>query len=636
VRDRLFVYFYRRRYGDPSSANPLARIAELLESFLTDTEKEAQALHHLDAGNPNYAKTLLDLMPSSNTYCEYRDGGVQFGFPSLLQEIPTIIHPEEIASAVEQLKDDPLQFYEEWKKLFETRRSKENLDTQVILQCLLALAAARSKVISQARKHLEEAYHLAREEQNPNAQILALQHWGVFSWYVEKEKEMALKYLEEAGNLAKDATHLNRRQLALYSLAVVQGNKRNHKKAIATAQEAANLAQQMGDLRKQAKSLVFKGWSLGELGKHKDAIEILTEAAELASDVGDWNKQAECLRFKGWSLGKLGKHKDAIETLTEAAELAKKVGDWNEQAQCLRHQGWNLGQLGKHKDAIEILTEAAKLASDVGDWNEQAQCLRHQGWNLGQLGKHQEAAAAASDGFDCALKANDIKEAGWNLRLLVEQAAKIPFPDVISRVSDYFDQSANQDTDDLSFPSFFVGDLITATARLEQWSELHDLALKHQNSFSKSRFLFFSDFRGVGKVWTEKAQKEGRAALYSHIAEALPIIAQIMEALPLRTREDESPTSRHLQSLVQGLVSHCSDAGVLNDIADAVREVFGEEGEIAVQEIEAFATFHASGGTEKALEHIDPDFATAIRRIWNLSDPKDELWERLKARRRGS
>lgn len=83
-----------------------------------------------------------------------------------------------------------------------------------------------------------------------------------------------------------------------------------------------------------------------------------------------------------------------------------------------------------------------------------------------------------------------------------------------------------------------------------------------------------------------------------------------------------------------GIAEYCSDDGVLRDLADQIREVFGDEGEESAKQLEAFAIFHASGRTEASLERMDPDLATTIRRIWNLKDPEDVLLQRHQDRRR--
>jgi hypothetical protein len=55
LRDRLFVHFYRRRYGDPEQALGLAPIAELLESFFTSAEREQQIQRYLETSEWAYA-----------------------------------------------------------------------------------------------------------------------------------------------------------------------------------------------------------------------------------------------------------------------------------------------------------------------------------------------------------------------------------------------------------------------------------------------------------------------------------------------------------------------------------------------------------------------------------------------------
>ena len=50
VRDRLFVHFYRRRYGGAEQSSGLTPIVEVLAAFFSAKEREKLARRHLEAG----------------------------------------------------------------------------------------------------------------------------------------------------------------------------------------------------------------------------------------------------------------------------------------------------------------------------------------------------------------------------------------------------------------------------------------------------------------------------------------------------------------------------------------------------------------------------------------------------------
>ena len=104
LHDRLFVHFYRRRYGEPEKALGLAPIAELLESFFTQREREQQARQHLEAGEwadaRLYALNSPFLTEPSNDYCGYRDRIVT-GTPSQLFQLAGLDAVEAVEAQAE-------------------------------------------------------------------------------------------------------------------------------------------------------------------------------------------------------------------------------------------------------------------------------------------------------------------------------------------------------------------------------------------------------------------------------------------------------------------------------------------------------------------------------------------------------
>ncbi len=553
VSDRLFVYFYRRRYGDPDAANPLVRITELLESFLSNVEKEDQALNHLEQGDPIGAQVYIDLLSSGRGSRNYSDGGVYRAHSmliDLLDEEPSFLSSDEVQKEIEILRNGPEKAFVEWKDKISSMSKRLSVDAQVALLCLMAIAAARSRLTNKASKCLRQAHDLAIESQDPDSLILIFREMSMFSWHVDRDKETSVDFLDKAGKLARSSTKQRRLHMALSALSFVQGYRGEYEASVATTEEAVDLAIQMGDLRLQAQSL--------------------------------------------------------------------------------RHKAYSLGQLNQHQEAVATAEVAADLAAQAGDIREQAMCLRHKAYSLDQVGEYYDAAIAASCGLTSALKADSLFESSQCLFQALISAGKSPFEKIMSHVDYYLMSTKSQKENGFTYKNTYH--LILATEQICGWENLFDLIIKHQDFFSRL-LSFYGLFFGLGRLWAESLEVKDRPGFYSYVAESLPIIAKIMNLLPIRLPGNE-PVAEHLQSLIGGLTQFCTDPGVLRDLADLIREVFGSDGEAPAQQLEAFAHFHASGRTEASLEKMDPDMATAIRRIWNLSEPEDVLRQRWQDRRK--
>ncbi|MBM3735951.1 MAG: hypothetical protein FJW39_09215 [Acidobacteria bacterium] len=122
------------------------------------------------------------------------------------------------------------------------------------------------------------------------------------------------------------------------------------------------------------------------------------------------------------------------------------------------------------------------------------------------------------------------------------------------------------------------------------------------------------------------AESEGRAVTYASIARALPEI----EAITSRANGPGGfPTV--LSEIVDGLVSTCRDAGLLRDIAALLTERYPPSAEASARLI-SFAQFHEAPDREAYLQRIDPDLATAVRRIWNQPHPSLKPGSRRRGR----
>ncbi|WP_157817855.1 tetratricopeptide repeat protein [Candidatus Thiodictyon syntrophicum] len=654
VRDRLFVHFYRRRYGDGSQANALARIAELLETFFTADEKADLALRHLRAGEPREARLYIDLWHKqtgeSPGHCGYRDQDRRHE-PCLLFMCANVA-AAEMEVLREQLRDRPEDAYVYWSRV----KAQEPL-ARAAAAGLHALAASRCDHDAEADRLLQEAQSRTAVDVDPDAGILLLHQRYFFAEWRRHDRRLAVALAEQAGGLASTARYRLVKIRGLLCRAWAAGNSGHHADAIAFADEASceagaigrvteqatalrykglylgrldrqdealdvldqayKLAQQDDDLPAQAGILNYKAYALRELGRPQDAILGLDQAFQLAEESGDVRRQGETLRLKGWILGRLGQHQEALSTLEQAAKLAEQAGDINVQALIQMQTGWSLGLLGRHEEAIATLNRAAPLAEQAGNISRQAEILCLNAWSTWKLARYTDALECARAAIRTADESADTTQQQRSRRVFFKIAAETPAPDLVKHLAAALTLSAG----DPRWLSPHVSDIMAATTQARLWPELAVLIETHREQFKNARV--WRAFGQVGPVWAVQAKAQGRAAAFAAVARDLPTIAQVMAAIPsLWFEAGSDPGAIRGHDLFDGLVGACDDPGLLGDIADLIPAVFGPESAEEAARLRTFAAYHAAPDKAAFLQRCDPDLAIAIRRIWAPAEPE--------------
>ncbi len=65
------------------------------------------------------------------------------------------------------------------------------------------------------------------------------------------------------------------------------------------------------------------------------------------------------------------------------------------------------------------------------------------------------------------------------------------------------------------------------------------------------------------------------------------------------------------------VAQQCDNSGFLDDLADLLRDTYGDQFSHETALLAATATYHKSGRDPASLERVDPDIATAIKRVWD-------------------
>ncbi len=582
VRDRLFVHFYRRRYGGAEQSAGLAPIVELLAAFFSAREQALLARRYLEDGafaDAGLFRRLGGMMDgASQGYDGFRD--------SLLTDVPsklwdlTGLAPDEAEPARLELRAHAAKACKRWGDAARLAPTPLQRTTAKILQ---AVAASRLGDDVWAKELLEEARGIADTDATTDARILAVDCMAAFSWYRLRDQQQAV---QQAASL--------------------------HEWVSAAQHEYPKL-----------RAHLDYAWNLGELGRHEAALAASEAAASLAQQAGDVSEQARALRLKGWSLGQLGRHEEAIVASEAAARLAQQAGDVSEQARALRHKGWSLGQLGRHAEALTTFDHAATLAKEAQAPAELAEALRLKSTLLRRHGQLSAALESIQAALAVTARGVRTEEQQWVRRQFLQIAAQIPAPEMLAQLSHIVQEST---TDDRWFDSY-LNDALAAVTRAEAWGALQTLVREHAAWFAHAAPA--SIFNAVGTVWADFVAGRGRAATFAIVARDLPSMAEVMQRIPPPSHEKSSaPVHAHLRDLVAGLVAHCADAGFLRDLAPLIVEVFGVAAVEAAQRLSAFAEFHAAADKEQVLQRFDPDLARAIRRMWHLPEPEDVLARR--------
>jgi len=711
VRDRLFVHFYRRRYG---GSRGLAPIAELLERFFTPRERELQIRAHLERGEFDEARAFgrLPLTAGSNDrgYCRFRDGGVATNPPR--PEIAlAAAKDEDVQSLRVELRDHPERAFKRWAERGAHATTELQRTSALVLQ---AVAASRNDHDQMAATILDGAVEGARGASMPDALIIALTALASFRFNRARDNEGALDLLEAMFDSADRAENLSVKALALADDAIfarnarlfldseasamrglaltedpfIQGrllvqlihariNLNRPNDALTAAAQLIKLAEDNGAPVTRALGLALRARVRLELpGQEAAALDDSRHAAEEAAAHQAHMVRAEALTALIRAQEAIGDARSALSTTDQYASFASGIGNVEMKWHAIDGRIWLLERLDRYREAAEAARAAiADETFEAARPKTQAAIHFRLSWNLEKLGENDAAleAAARAIAIATAARPESWPQAAWaaHLRssilarrpesaqearnaaaLYLEFARQSRTPDLISNalrntllVAREFSwpeafEIISRTLSDSNLPApDFPGDFLeyglAASARAGTWVPLVTLLGRHPEIAKPKSAWQPHDFGEAGKILGRMAGSDGRAAAYRRIANALPWIERIIALVPLRDGKSEAQRFTHaIAGLVDGLATTSTDAGLLRDVAVLLEER-STASDITAR-LKAFAAFHDAVDKEAYLQRIDPDLATAIRRIWNVPEPTDTLAKRGRKRSRTS
>lgn len=636
VRDRLFVHFYRRRYG---SASSLAAIAELLERFFTPDEREQQIRQHLERGEFDDARAFgrlpLEGGAIERGFGAFRDTGITDGPPRVWFEMAGV--PEtQVQAQRELLRKQPDRAYKQW---IECANKAASPLAQCAARGLAAVAASRNRHDQLAKHVLQESLAAARSADDADVLIIALDIASVFFWHrtESEDKTEALALIQEAAALAQQARSDVAKAVATADAALLAYRAKRY-------DEAERLYRlSLTSVVSPQMKLRFQfglAYVLQSQGRIQESLAECETLLALAREHGSLEKQCDTQWMRAGLLEREGRYAEALASARDAADIAGSIDYADAQSGALYQCGWEHLKLGDAPAALEAVRLGRKVTLDAQPplWGRSAACAALEAQVL--LDDTSEAArrqvvSVAGQALDDACRGRNKEVANDAVASLMYASSLVPNPGVVDalRRALELDSGLALLTDD----GYKVRENWPwAVARAQAWDAARDLVARYPALIERADAVWTGSLGIVGKLWSEAAEHDGRAAAFARAGKELPVIQSLLAQRIAVSRDLPADWlwARNLASLTAPLTEHCPDPGLLRDIADLLQAQCGEVAEESATRLRQFADLHAAPDKEAYLQRIDPDLATAMRRIWNLPEPPDTLSKRGRPRAR--
>lgn len=633
VRDRLFVHFYRRRYGKVSG---LGAISELLERFFTPDEREQQIRDHLLHGEFEDARAFgrlpLEGGGIESGFCQFRDNGITDGPPHFWFELADV-SDNEVEALRQQLAQQPDHACKNWLE------RAANAATPLIgtaAQALAAVAASRNRHDQLAQHLLEDNIRNARDHQNTDALIIALDAMSDFSYQRPQNQDYGHALSAELDDTiiqqTSHAKHPLAKAVAVFAACWVAITKMNYI-------ESETLAQSGLNMNLPPKLTIhlsyFLAWALEQQKKFDLALKANEETLSLARQHNSVERQILALRGIARILNQTNRTEAGLAAAESALDLTIQLSAHRLHADLLYDISIIRNSLTDVAGALIAArqAQAIALACDPPYWYRAGCSAAYAGAILLDQQKHTDAVPELLAALKFASHCHDKALLSHIIDELTFVATYAPLNEAITALGQALDKDK-----DLTFWDSGDGvyaQWLQAVARAQAWEAAAALVQRHPFMLEPSKSSWSGVWDIAAKVWNETAQNQGRATAYANASMALTHIKALFELRPVDTdKTREQQTRSELQNLSAALCQHCSEAGLLRDLADLLQSLFGDISDLAATHLRQFADLHAAPDKERYLQHIDPDLAIAMRRIWNLPEPVDSLGKRGRRRAR--
>lgn len=640
VRDRLFVHFYRRRYGNSQG---LAAIAELLERFFTPEEREQKIRHHLETGNYEAARAfgrlpLADGAPNYG-YNLFREEGISDG-PAHSAFSLAGVAEAEVEPLRQELRDHPQCAFKRWRE--RVRNTPQPLQAAAA-GALAAIAASREGLDRIAAKELSESLAAARASGDADALIVTLVATSIFEWYCHGEQRggeaKSKEYLAEVGGLMARATLPETKARAAYGGAFAALHQEKFEQAQKSSLAGLALNPSPGLRLSLLDALAHSQISLEQ---YEEAIATSRKLQAFAEQHRSLLFQIVAYRHLAELQDKLQLPEEALEFYRKAATLADRLGNRFKQVQLMGSIGWHQRQLKQLDEALATGRELTALALELTPpmWEDAASGVLLQARVLGDQNASINAERAAFLLQQAAEYADHTENHGLFDEIVGEWiwvGHLVSQPPALTAIGQALDRQPDLevvDRTDWNVPENWPW----AVSKAHAWAEAATLARRYPELLQLTpEGSWRAAINIAAQTWAETAKKEGRAAAYGLAGKALPAMWALWELRAKQSEKGTDPSSlakEDLNRMISVFVKDIRDPGLLRDLANLAEHVCGSAAEAATTQLRAFADFHEAKDKPAHLQQIDPDLAIAIRIILDLPEPSEAAATKKRKRAR--
>ncbi|MFT4924971.1 MAG: tetratricopeptide (TPR) repeat protein [Phenylobacterium sp.] len=581
VTDRVFVHFYRTRYGGVAREDsPLLAITDLLKTFFTTDEKREKAGQFLDEGMLKEGRLLADLASAE-------EGGNRslYSYLNMLQE-----RFEGYLLAVEAILVNPL--------------GQENRDD--LIQAILNLEDSAEQTYS--------ASQIALSGELPN-EVNAL--WLILMAASSLNLGLQSKtqhYFQQAVDKAGDVPELvciANREFGLYLSRIAQDNVATNNRLGVSGEQAEFITSPVLAIR----ALGDKAFALADDFPEK-ALSFFQQASTMAKKVGDSRLQVNQLRFIACILVRLARYEEALDTACKAITLAEKTNDSYEKLWLLDSVAYSLWSLNRYGEAVEIGDQAIALSKEVGYKPLQAQALWCVTQSFKALEQYSEALDSIRAGLACVAGSpfkSERFEQTWLIIELLTLAGKVIIPDCVLQFRELIAISRLNSDNTIPKPFARLRLLFLAATRAKQWFALIQLWQQEKEDFEI--YIGYRDTDAPGHLLCKIIQEGDRAQAYACAVDFILALAPEIKSDPGAVLHSIYP-QKVVNASLNVLLAQCEDPEFLSDIADLLQTTFTSHFRREIDLFKAAAVYHQSNRDPASLERTDPDISTALLRMW--------------------
>lgn len=627
VKDRLFVHFYRRRYGNSGG---LGAIAELLESYFTPREREQLMRHHMELGEVDDAHAFGRLRLGGDDCelgsCGFLDAGITDGPSSRWFELVGLGEADTDAKRRE-IQDAPVIAAAYWTKRAEEGGGLLHVTAALALAAVAECRDGRDPI---AQHLLDKSMIIARNADDADAMIVAIDAAATFYWNRVRNggTQKALELLASMEEMAQRATRKDLKFKALTNAAFYAYYEQRYAESVSIVDEVLNSSSSPS---LKMTSLYVKAHALIKMSRFDKALRVAEALLQLAKLHNALIKQRDALDFLHDIFGEMGQHEKRLQVAIESVAIATDLGMIKGRATAYYFLADCYKRLGQLEDALAAVRAGLDLVINEGGANRDiiARLAIAEGYLLlDQKAPSTLVVQKAEQAVDYANNSGNTEIVCDGIALFIYAAAFSASSRVVELLSSALDQGISAQL--LDEERYVKNNWLWAIAHSQDWEGALTLVQRYSSLNDVSAELWQSVARTVGVIWSKNAVHHGRAAAYAQSCRDIKAISAIIIA----SGQESLSISGICDSLARSLSASCNDYGYLLDIADILETQSGKGETEAVGFLRQFAELHAATDKERHLQYVDPDLAIAMRRVWSLPETTDTLAKRGRKRMR--